>query len=145
MLASSLWFSLVLASSIICCIIFCMSSALGAAEAGAATALLVAGATAAVGTSSFFSWANVGRAISPETSSVMKGLKIFMARFFSDETERSSLLAPGKKITKREIYQPRTLANISGATIVASDSITKRGVVERSLPHVIFSLGTAPE
>ena len=29
--------------------------------------------------------------------------------------------------------------------MVASDSITKRGVVVSSLPHVIFSFGTAPE
>jgi hypothetical protein len=36
-------------------------------------------------------------------------------------------------------------ANISGATIVASDSMMKRGVSTLNLPHVIFSLGTAPE
>ena len=29
--------------------------------------------------------------------------------------------------------------------MVASDSIMNRGVVERSLPQVIFSFGTAPE
>lgn len=32
-----------------------------------------------------------------------------------------------------------------GATIVASLSTMKRGVSTLSLPHVIFSLGTAPE
>src|SRR6266480_410545 len=42
-------------------------------------------------------------------------------------------------------YQPRTFAKINGATIVASDSITNRGVLARSLPQVIFSFGTAPE
>ena len=33
----------------------------------------------------------------------------------------------------------------SGATIVASDSTTNRGVSGPSLPQVIFSFGTAPE
>src|SRR5690606_15754201 len=42
-------------------------------------------------------------------------------------------------------YQPRTYAKISGATIVASDSMMNFGVSMLSLPHVIFSLGTAPE
>ncbi len=42
-------------------------------------------------------------------------------------------------------YQPSMYAKISGATIVASLSITKRGVFTSSLPQVIFSLGTAPE
>lgn len=42
-------------------------------------------------------------------------------------------------------YQPSTLAKISGATMVASDSMTKRGVSMASLPQEIFSLGTAPE
>ena len=42
-------------------------------------------------------------------------------------------------------YQPSTYAKISGATIVASLSTMKRGVVGDSLPQVIFSLGTAPE
>ena len=43
------------------------------------------------------------------------------------------------------VYQPRTFAKISGATIVASDSIINFGVSTLSFPHVIFSLGTAPE
>ncbi len=42
-------------------------------------------------------------------------------------------------------YHPRTQAKIRGATMVASDSMTKRGVSAPSLPQVIFSLGTAPE
>lgn len=42
-------------------------------------------------------------------------------------------------------YQPSTHAKRSGATIVASDSIMNLGVSAESLPHVIFSFGTAPE
>src|SRR5213075_2134258 len=42
-------------------------------------------------------------------------------------------------------HQPNTFAKTNGATIVASDSITNRGVSTFSFPHVIFSLGTAPE
>jgi hypothetical protein len=34
---------------------------------------------------------------------------------------------------------------MSGATIVASDSITYLGLETSSFPHVIFSFGTAPE
>src|SRR5262249_4067415 len=43
------------------------------------------------------------------------------------------------------LHQSRILAKISGATIVASDSIMNRGVSTLNFPHVIFSLGTAPE
>ena len=42
-------------------------------------------------------------------------------------------------------YQPKILAKMSGATIVASDSIMNFGVSIFNLPQVIFSLGTAPE
>jgi hypothetical protein len=42
-------------------------------------------------------------------------------------------------------YHPRILAKISGATIVASDSITNIGVSLVSLSQVIFSFGVAPE
>jgi hypothetical protein len=42
-------------------------------------------------------------------------------------------------------YQPNTYANINGATIDASDSMMNFGVSATSLPHVIFSFGTAPE
>src|SRR5579885_2920727 len=42
-------------------------------------------------------------------------------------------------------HQPRTLANINGATMVASDSMINRGVSTLSFPQVIFSFGTAPE
>ena len=40
---------------------------------------------------------------------------------------------------------PRTYAKMSGATIVASDSMMNFGVSTPSFPHVIFSFGTAPE
>ena len=43
------------------------------------------------------------------------------------------------------VYSPRTLANISGATMLASDSMMYLGVSSDSLPQVIFSFGTAPE
>jgi len=42
-------------------------------------------------------------------------------------------------------YQPKTFAKTNGATIVASDTMTNRGVPTFSFPHVIFSFGTAPE
>ena len=42
-------------------------------------------------------------------------------------------------------YQPRMSPNISGATMVASDSMMNFGVSADSLPQVIFSFGTAPE
>lgn len=42
------------------------------------------------------------------------------------------------------IHQPRTQANMRGATMVASLSTTNRGVFTPSFPQVIFSLGTAP-
>jgi hypothetical protein len=42
-------------------------------------------------------------------------------------------------------YQPSSLAKISGATMVASLSMTYFGVSLPSLPQVIFSFGTAPE
>ena len=42
-------------------------------------------------------------------------------------------------------YHPSTYAKISGATMVASDSMMNLGVSTPSLPQVIFSFGTAPE
>ena len=42
-------------------------------------------------------------------------------------------------------YHPRIYAKINGATMVASDSTINFGVLISSLPHVIFSFGTAPE
>ena len=51
----------------------------------------------------------------------------------------------GNAPTRRGGHQPKTFAKTNGATIVASDSITNLGVSTFSFPHVIFSLGTAPE
>ena len=45
----------------------------------------------------------------------------------------------------RSAYFPNSQAKISGATIVASDSMMNFGVSTPSFPHVIFSFGTAPE
>ncbi len=42
-------------------------------------------------------------------------------------------------------YQPSIHAKTKGATIVASLSIINLGVWMSNFPHVIFSLGTAPE
>ena len=56
------------------------------------------------------------------------------------------LAIAGPDAIVRELgHQPRTFAKSNGATIVASDSITNRGVSTLSFPHVIFSFGTAPE
>src|SRR5215470_11557035 len=55
-------------------------------------------------------------------------------------------LRPARSALQRENgYQPKTFAKMSGATIVASDSMMNRGVSTFSLPQVIFSFGTAPE
>ena len=48
-------------------------------------------------------------------------------------------------LTGENRYQPRILAKMSGATIVASDSMIYFGVSMLSFPQVIFSFGTAPE
>jgi hypothetical protein len=54
-------------------------------------------------------------------------------------------IAAPDAIVREQVHQPRILAKTSGATIVASDSMTNRGVSTFSFPHVIFSFGTAPE
>ena len=56
-------------------------------------------------------------------------------------------MGPGALAVARDgnRYQPRIFAKISGATIVASDSMMNFGVSTLSFPHVIFSFGTAPE
>ncbi len=48
-------------------------------------------------------------------------------------------------VTMQSTYHFRIYAKISGATIDASDSTMNFGVSAPSLPHVIFSFGTAPE
>lgn len=49
------------------------------------------------------------------------------------------------RYASRWCYCPNTMANTSGATMLASDSMMNLGVSMASLPHVIFSFGTAPE
>ena len=51
----------------------------------------------------------------------------------------------GSSVPFFKIYHPSIYANISGATMVASDSIINLGVSGDNLPQVIFSFGTAPE
>jgi hypothetical protein len=58
---------------------------------------------------------------------------------------RPLAIAAADAIVRELGYQPNTFAKTNGATIVASDSMTNRGVSTLSFPHVIFSFGTAPE
>ncbi len=51
----------------------------------------------------------------------------------------------GRECSAATAHHPSTQAKISGATMVASDSMMNLGVSSASLPQVIFSLGTAPE
>jgi hypothetical protein len=63
-------------------------------------------------------------------------------------TASAALMLPSatkSRATGCTCYSPRIIANISGATMDASLSMTYLGVSIPSLPHVIFSLGTAPE
>jgi len=66
-----------------------------------------------------------------------------LAENTADDRLRVSAPAPrrGLKFTGHLL---RTYAKMRGATIVASDSIIKRGVLPSNFPHVIFSFGTAP-
>lgn len=48
------------------------------------------------------------------------------------------------RATSGNVLFSKTYWKIIGATIVASDSMMKRGVVSSNLPQVIFSFGTAP-
>jgi hypothetical protein len=60
----------------------------------------------------------------------------------------STALAPHRTANTphdSSFYQPSTVANISGATIEASDSITYFGVSMLNFSQVIFSFGMAPE
>ncbi len=50
-----------------------------------------------------------------------------------------------KSLAPCSFHHPSTYANTSGATMLASLSMMNFGVVSPSLPHVIFSFGTAPE
>jgi len=60
-----------------------------------------------------------------------------------DATETKSAGCP--RVARLLAHHPRTQAKTRGATIEASDSMMNFGVVSASFPHVIFSLGTAPE
>jgi hypothetical protein len=62
-----------------------------------------------------------------------------------DMGPRPLAVAAPNAIVRELSHQPNTFAKTNGATIVASDSMTNRGVSTFSFPHVIFSLGTAPE
>lgn len=53
---------------------------------------------------------------------------------------------PRSLTSRRNVdYCPSTIAKTSGATMLASLSMMYFGVSMPSLPHVIFSFGTAPE
>ena len=82
-------------------------------------------------------WPNDETASAVAETNTVTIREVFIGRILLD--------APRERQARVRVYQPRTFANTSGATMVASDSIINRGVVERSLPHVIFSFGTAPE
>ena len=60
-----------------------------------------------------------------------------------------SLTVPPEERSHRAVgvgvYESSTSANMSGATIDALLSMMYFGVSTPSLPHVIFSFGTAPE
>lgn len=58
---------------------------------------------------------------------------------------KGTFLSPIPPFRRSAFYQPSMYAKINGATIVASDSTINFGVCISSLPHVIFSFGTAPE
>ena len=59
----------------------------------------------------------------------------------ADTTVRRSVY----RVPRSALHCPSTHAKISGATMVASDSMMNFGVFSPSLPQVIFSFGTAPE
>jgi hypothetical protein len=63
----------------------------------------------------------------------------------SYERERVGFFKTNMCSIESPLYCPSTQAKINGATIVASLSMMNFGVLAPSLPHVIFSLGTAPE
>ena len=86
----------------------------------------------------------------PKTSRSLGRRPLGASAWRLDICSRPLAIANSQKVSSnsksiRAPHQPRIFANINGATIVASDSITKRGVSTLSFPQVIFSLGTAPE
>ena len=89
------------------------------------------------------SCASDGMTASVEQKRIAKEREVFMMAVFQDTARSQAGLGIGAQAVC--VYQPRTFANMSGATIVASDSMMYFGVSTFSLPQVIFSLGTAPE
>src|SRR5713226_9674541 len=105
----------------------------------------------------------MNRLITPQTIPAMAAVRIVLRAqttrraWFSAESNTESCcidhkisarcvpLVRSRDLRRSARYQPRTLAKISGATMVASDSMMYLGVLARSFPQVIFSLGTAPE
>lgn len=72
-------------------------------------------------------------------------LSDYLKGILAREATRLTWRATPRSSNWHSLYHPSSAANINGATIVASDSMTNIGVVMSSLPQVIFSVGTAPE
>ena len=87
--------------------------------------------------------ANDGMTASVEQKRIVKEREVFMMAVFQGTARSQAGLGLGAQAVC--VYQPRTFAKMSGATIVASDSMMYFGVSTFSLPQVIFSFGTAPE
>ena len=85
----------------------------------------------------------VSRATSWRSAARRSGSTGRLARLDAESRTRAAE-APGTALRAREGYMSSRYAAISGKTMVASDSITKRGVSTASLPQVIFSPGGAP-
>jgi len=67
-----------------------------------------------------------------------------LSQRLTDPTDKATV-AEASNMDGQRSYHSNTFANTRGATMLASDSITKDGVSGLSLPQVIFSFGTAPE
>jgi len=76
---------------------------------------------------------------------IIRSINIPRTKWVVTNCEEARLQKIFISILLHTFYQPRTCAKISGATIVASDSMMYFGVFTPSLPQVIFSFGTAPE
>ena len=83
--------------------------------------------------------------IEPENEPVYEERKVVPPKKGRHTAALKNISSPAMTGISSVDYQPSRYAKISGATIVASDSITNLGVWISSLPQVIFSLGTAPE
>src|SRR5690606_19875792 len=67
------------------------------------------------------------------------------ARAASRQARRTASRRRSASSMVQSLLSSSTYWNTSGATMVASDSITNLGVSMSSLPQVIFSVGIAPE